>query len=49
MGAYFGSQALAYLQHNFLQIAGIAIGLIVIGYLLARLAERFRRPRASAG
>jgi hypothetical protein len=37
------------LQHNFLQIAGIAIGLILIGYLLARLAERFRRPRASAG
>ena len=49
LGAYFGSQALAYLQHNFLQIAGIAIGLILIGYLLSRLAERFRRPRASAG
>ena len=49
LGAYFGSQALTYLQHNFLQIAGIAIGLILVGYLLARLAERFRRPRAPAG
>lgn len=49
LGAYFGSQALSYLQHNFLQIAGVAVGLILIGYLLARLAERFRRPRAPTG
>lgn len=49
LGAYYGSRALAYLENNFLQISGVAVGLILAGYLVARLADRFRRPRASTG
>ena len=49
LGAKFGDDAKTFLENNLLQVIGIAVALILAGYLLVRLAERFHRPRASAG
>lgn len=40
LGAYYGQQSLDYLRDNFLQISLFAVALILVGYVLARLAQR---------
>lgn len=40
LGALFGQQALDYLRNNVLQVSLIAVGLILAGYVISRLASR---------
>lgn len=48
LAVHYGERAILFLRGNFLQVSGAAIVLILLGYLLMRVAERYRaRRRAS--
>lgn len=48
LGAYWGQKALNYVRENFLRMSALAIGLILVGYIVSRLADWYRR-RPSPG
>ena len=45
----YGEGTITYLTHNFLQVSAVAVGLILLGYLLIRVAQRYRSRGATAG
>ena len=48
LGYYFGQQFMAYLSAHFIKVSLIAAGLILVGYLLVRVAGRRSAQGASA-
>jgi len=49
LAVYYGERAVTYLRSNYLQVSGIAIGVVLLGFLITRLLERFRNRQAAAG
>jgi len=46
----FGERSIAYLLDNYLQVSGVAVGLMLLGWLVTRLAQRYyNRRQAAAG
>lgn len=44
----YGQRAVTYLRGNFLQVSGVAVGVILLGYLASRLWQRYRAQRFPA-
>lgn len=45
----YGERAVVFLRTNYLQVSAAAIGVILLGYLLTRIAGRLRARRGAAG
>ncbi|MFQ5777510.1 MAG: YqaA family protein [Terriglobia bacterium] len=39
----YGNRAIVFLQQNYLQVSAVAIGVILLGYLLVRITNRYRQ------
>ncbi len=48
LAVHYGENAVTYLRSNYLQVSGIAVAVMLFGFLLMRLAERFRNRRQPA-
>jgi len=49
LAVHYGEQSITYLRSNYIQISGVAIAVILLGFLVLRLAERLRNRQAPAG
>jgi len=49
LAVYYGERTVTFLRSNYLQVSGVAIGVVLLGFLITRLLERFRNRQAAAG
>lgn len=48
LAVHYGERAVTFLRSNYLQVSAIAVGVILLGFLILRLVERFRNRQAAA-
>ena len=49
LAVYYGERTVTFLRSNYLQVSGVAIGVVLLGFLIMRVLERFRNRQAAAG
>lgn len=45
----YGERSIAFLLDNYLQVSGVAVGVMLLGWLITRLASRYYNRRAATG
>jgi membrane protein YqaA with SNARE-associated domain len=48
LAVHYGEQSITYLRSNYLQVSGIAVAVMLAGFLVMRLVERFRNRQEPA-